>query len=352
MEYIELYSLNSQGTVSLIREKEGGELFVRKEISVFDRSVYDYLMREKPNGIPRIVSCEESENGLIVVEEYVNGRTLQSIIEERGPLEYETALGYLKDICRILLPLHKNNPPIVHRDIKPSNILITGQGTVYLLDFNAATKYTNAKDMDTVLIGTTGYAAPEQYGFKASDPRTDIFALGRTAEEMFTGEKAAPENYVGPLSEIIKKCLKLDPENRYLDANDLLESLEKASDNPLLSKSIKQIHRESLLPPGFRTHTPWKMIVSGLYYAFWLFALYSSMSGHDPKEWFGDIIVVLFVFVTTFFFANYRGIHQSLPLTRSDKLPIKVTGLALYFIVIYIILLVLYQIIQTFTGLA
>lgn len=88
------------------------------------------------------------------------------------------------ELCEILEKLHSANPPIVHRDIKPSNIIITNYDHVILLDFNAAKYFTDPNTSDTILLGTKGYAAPEQYGFGSSTPQTDIYAVGILLKEL------------------------------------------------------------------------------------------------------------------------------------------------------------------------
>lgn len=356
VNYTELYSLNNSGKAKVIKESGTGQLFVKKDLKVYDKSVYEFLTREKPAGIPRIYEYHESEEGLTVIEEYINGRTLKSLIEEKGPLPYEFGITIVKSIAEILSPLHNNVPPIVHRDIKPSNILLTDQGFVYLLDFNAATQYTESKDMDTVLIGTTGYAAPEQYGFKASDPRADIFALGRTAQDIFTGERTSPETYNGPIPEIIKKCLQMDPDNRYKNAEELLFELNKSTKDNLIShlpfsKTCSEIYSKTWLPPGFRTKKPWKIIIAILYYFFWAFSLYTSLSDSEPSKWLSSIVVVLFIFAETFFFMNYKGIHQALPLTNSDSIIKVILGLLLYGFFIYAITVLVYNLVSNVIGL-
>lgn len=88
------------------------------------------------------------------------------------------------DLCEILEKLHSVTPPIVHRDTKPSNIIITNYEHVVLLDFNAAKYFADTDTADTILLGTKGYAAPEQYGFGSSTPQTDIYALGILLKEL------------------------------------------------------------------------------------------------------------------------------------------------------------------------
>ena len=75
-------------------------------------------------------------------------------------------------------------PAIIHRDIKPSNIIITAYNRAVLLDFNAAKYYSCQSTEDTVLLGTQGYASPEQYGFGSSSPQTDIYSMGILFREL------------------------------------------------------------------------------------------------------------------------------------------------------------------------
>ena len=81
-------------------------------------------------------------------------------------------------------------PPIVHRDIKPSNIILTEDGRIVLIDLNAARLNDKNRSHDTQLIGTAGFAAPEQYGFAASSPRADLYAAGILMRVLLTGTDA------------------------------------------------------------------------------------------------------------------------------------------------------------------
>ena len=337
----------------LMKDESTGKLFVRKTMKIYDISIYDYLYKNRPFGIPIVYSFEEMNGCLIVVEEYINGTTLATKIAEMGPPNYETGLFILKEVCKILSPLHSNNPSIVHRDIKPSNIIITDSGTVYLLDFNAATHFHESKDRDTVLIGTTGYAAPEQYGFKASDSRADVYAIGRTAQELFIGEKPLPEDYHGPLADIIRKCLQMNPEDRYTNASELLSAIQKQTGKfPFASKllfneDVRRIHRASWLPPGFRTRTPWKIVLSALFYFIFIFSILSNIPKKTPGEFVGDLIAFGFLLCEVFFIFNYKDIQSRLPLTRSQELLSKIIGYVVYILLIYLITVILYNLLDS-----
>lgn len=106
----------------------------------------------------------EEDSHLILIEEYISGRTLEDIIKSHD-LTSQYIIQYTEELCNILKELHAFCPPIIHRDIKPSNIIVTSSNHIVLIDFNAAKEYSEIESSDTVLLGTKGYAAPEQYGF-------------------------------------------------------------------------------------------------------------------------------------------------------------------------------------------
>ena len=130
------------------------------------------------------------------------------------------------DICKILKELHSQEMPIIHRDVKPSNVMLCQDGSVYLLDVNVA-KWCNPEEAeDTKLLGTLYYAAPEQfgYGFIASTEKTDIYAVGMLLNKMITGRFPKEERATGVIWEVIQRCIRLNPEERYSD-DELINTL-------------------------------------------------------------------------------------------------------------------------------
>ena len=87
---------------------------------------------------------------LIVIEEFINGKTLQRILDDNGPLNEDIAIGYIINLCSILDILHNQNPPVIHRDIKPSNIMIDNNGVLKLIDFDVSRVYREERNV-TVL---------------------------------------------------------------------------------------------------------------------------------------------------------------------------------------------------------
>ena len=114
----------------------------------------------------------------------------------------------LENLLAGLAVLHENG--IVHRDIKPSNIIIKNDGQAVLIDFSIARPYSESRSADTELLGTIGYAAPEQYGFSQSDFRTDIYALGATLKTI-SFKKDVPKY----ITKAIERFAAFDPANRF-----------------------------------------------------------------------------------------------------------------------------------------
>ena len=207
---------------------------------------------------------------MVVIEDYIPGDTLEEILAREGSLPEAQVLDIAIQLCKILQAFHHAVPPIVNRDIKPSNIKLTEDGIVKLLDMNAAKYCDCLAAKDTVLLGTQGYAAPEQYGFGASNVQTDIYAVGVLMNVLLTGKLPAEEKATGKLRGIITKCTRLEPEHRYSSIDSLLAALSalkpgSASDTP------NESGWRRFLPPGFRSGNLLLSALSFVGYTFLLF---------------------------------------------------------------------------------
>lgn len=187
-------------------------------------TVYQTLLQVSQQNLPEIYEVQKIGNNIIVLEEYINGITVADILE--GGLYTEMGVKtILLAVCDALQILHEKH--IIHRDIKPENVMITNDGAVKLIDFDAARFYKPYRSEDTRVIGTVGYAAPEQFGITQSDGRSDIFALGILMNVMLTGEHPSKKLYQGKLSRVIIKCTQIDPKQRYQTVCDLKNCLLK-----------------------------------------------------------------------------------------------------------------------------
>ena len=154
-------------------------------------------------------------------EEYIPGDSLASVLEASVCSVRQTR-RIAMDICRGLWVLHSLGA--VHRDVKPENILLRGKDAV-LIDFDASRVMVPEQSADTVVLGTTGYAAPEQYGLSQTDGRTDIYSLGVTMNVMLTGRHPSQKLASGAMGRIIQRCTMMAPEKRYQTVLDLMEVL-------------------------------------------------------------------------------------------------------------------------------
>ena len=224
--YEDIEQIHDREDVILVREKETGEHFIKKILSTYDKSVYEYLLEHPVSHMPQIRALYESSNSLILIEEYIEGTTIAEILDE-GVIEQKTALRIVKDLCGILDELHNRPDPIIHRDVKPSNVIITPAGEVFLLDMNVAKWYQPEQKDDTRYLGTEGFAAPEQvgYGFSASSPKSDIYAVGVLLNVMLTGALPKEKPAEGAVWDIIERCISLEADKRYT-VKELLFALE------------------------------------------------------------------------------------------------------------------------------
>lgn len=146
--------------------------------------MYRKLLTVSCPNLPQIMEVGEKEGKTALLEEYVQGDTLGEILQG-GLLTAAQAKQITRQLCMALWVLHSLG--VVHRDVKPDNVIIRGTEAV-LIDFDASRIYKNENREDTQILGTTGFAAPEQYGLSQSDGRADIYALGVLLNIMLTGE--------------------------------------------------------------------------------------------------------------------------------------------------------------------
>ncbi len=111
----------------------------------------------------------------------------------------------------------------VHRDIKPENIILRGRDAV-LIDFDAARIHKPTSETDTQVLGTVGFAAPEQYGISQSDLRADIYSLGVLINVMLTGEHPSRCMASGRMGRIVERCTRVNPAKRYQNVHRLMEA--------------------------------------------------------------------------------------------------------------------------------
>ena len=162
-----------------------------------------------------------------LVMEFVDGNTLEELLEaNHGPFSERRVLGWARQLCDVLEYLHSQQPPIIFRDLKPGNIMLTRGGRIKLVDFGIARIFRSSGSQDTQLLGTPGFAPPEQYGSAQTDERSDIYSLAMTLFQLMTdgvndtgfGLKDVHFSYPHispPVARVLEKATSLKPEDRY-----------------------------------------------------------------------------------------------------------------------------------------
>ena len=221
-EYDTLHVLkrSPRGTVSVVRHKKSGTRYVFRRYSG-SGEVYRRLLPVLCPHLPQIMEAAEQDGQTAVLEEYVQGDTLAELLMGARLTERE-ARQVTMQLCQALHVLHSMGA--VHRDVKPENVILRGSDAV-LIDFDAARIYKDESESDTQVLGTTGFAAPEQYGIFQSDERADIFSLGVLLNIMLTGKHPSREMTAGTMGRIVRKCTMTAPEQRYQSARALMEVL-------------------------------------------------------------------------------------------------------------------------------
>lgn len=247
-EKIRRLGFGSFGEVWLVKRKGEDRLAVAKiphntrlNPQFFREAAILKRLSGHPNAV-RLWEVLEEDRKAVIIEEYVDGPTLQELLDEG--LESATREKAYLELLDFLAFAHRHN--IMHRDIKPENIIITPSGLAKLLDFGAAKDLTRRSTSSTV-IGSRPYMAPEQISGK-SRLGSDIWAMGILLYTLATGllpfydeneknlmdmilecEPEAPRSLEPSLperlEEIILKCLQKDPERRFKNAGELKDAI-------------------------------------------------------------------------------------------------------------------------------
>ena len=212
-----------------------------------------------PN-LPSIVDVIEDQDSFIIVMDYIEGRSLDVILEETGAQSEDNVVEWAIQLCDVFGYLHSRTPPIIYRDMKPANVMLKPDGNIMVIDFGTAKTY-DVNYGETTGIGTRGYAAPEQYGgLGRTDARTDIYCLGLSMYHMLTNVNPCVTlvtdksiRAVNPalsrgLDQIIIKCTQDNPDDRYQSCAELMYDLENYQN---LEPIYKRKQKSKLFGFGF-----------------------------------------------------------------------------------------------------
>ncbi|MCD2252672.1 serine/threonine-protein kinase [Listeria marthii] len=356
-QYKELDNLNNkENPAVLTRNTSTGELFVRKIIPISFAPVIEQLKDLSSNYLPKIDVMIPNGNQLIVYEEYINGKNLADLMKTTATFDADEVTRLMLMLSDALTELHAN--AIIHRDIKPSNIMISNDGVLKLIDFDASRVFEVGKNQDTVNLGTIGYAAPEQYGYSQTDARSDIYSIGVLMLELLLGKNTLPDKeQATSLEKIAMQAAAFDPEQRYQSIQDFRTAVKNDSLGPSFVSELSDFttsddfdtesdwenvtpdYENDFIPwykhiPGFRTGKPWKMVVAVLGYIFMAVGLFSPPADDSKMthtvNFFNNFLLIVPAFVI---FTNLCGIWSKLPLLKSSSRGTRRAGIAIYIII-------------------
>ncbi len=219
-EELRLLKESPRSSVHLIRHRETRQRFILRHF-VGSPEAYQRLLGLSCPNLPAVYEVAVGEKENLELEEYIPGDSLSFLLKDALFTPEETR-QIAKQLCRGLWALHQQGA--VHRDIKPDNVILRGADAV-LIDFDAARIHKPEVSADTEILGTTGYAAPEQYGLSQSDVRTDIYSMGILINVMLTGDHPSRKQAEGSLGRVVERCIHVNPKKRYRDALSLMEAL-------------------------------------------------------------------------------------------------------------------------------
>ncbi|MGN1189928.1 MAG: serine/threonine protein kinase [Candidatus Ornithospirochaeta sp.] len=328
-------SLDTKGVVKAKRI-EDGKLFAIKRSPKESKGVYQFLKNYNFKGIPKTEEIINRESYIIIVEEYIDAPNLRTLLDRGVKFNEKEAKWIITSLSNILKPLHNHLPAIIHRDIKPENVLLDSNDKVWLIDWGAAKKEHTYKNRDTVLMGTEGYAAPEQYGFSQSDPSTDIYALGVLLNEILTGHLPSEKKCTGRMRTVVDKCTELEKANRY-------KSVEE------LKKAINLSDWRRWLPPGFRGRSIVLKLVSSFLYLFLAYGTL-AMDVKDSASITETILNRIFSFILFFsivlFSGNWGNIWPHLFLLKEKNKVLKTIGFLLWLLLLIIMVMSIFYLFE------
>ncbi|MCA0386425.1 MAG: serine/threonine protein kinase [Firmicutes bacterium] len=203
---------------------------------------FDVLSGLNHPNIAPMIKWREGKQYYFIVKEYADGSDAYSLVKENGPFGMAETLKIIKQLCEALSYLHSQEPPLICRDVKPNNIVLDEALKLSLIDIETLRKTSDMRDTDTFIVGTKGYAAPEQYGFSQTTAASDIFGIGATLYFLLTGEDPdhkrisllhtlgddeLPSLAMKPLIPVIQKCMAFSPADRYASVDVLVEECEQ-----------------------------------------------------------------------------------------------------------------------------
>ncbi len=317
---------------TLYVDTESLDFILEKKYDIELAPILSKLMEIQNNiFIPQIYNLEHRENHIFSYEQYLIGDTLDAQLSEGKFLTSDQFFSYLHSLCITIKSLHTSG--IIHKDIKPENIVINNS-IAYLIDYNISRVYDKKKSKDTKLIGTEGYASPEQYGFTQTTTKTDIYSLGKTIEQILQFTILEPRQFK-QVTKLIETMTMLDPDLRpnISETNQRLAKIElmaktetHTTNNTDINQKSKFEYSKNIIRPNIRqifkgiiitTHGRRWDVVASAFYLFYSHAFNYEVSEHVFDHYPLFLILISYYLTTACF--NFYTLNFSYPKLHNYK---------------------------------
>ena len=265
--------------IDLIHNNHNGQFMVRRISPTDTYDVLKLMTRIRHKNLMAVYDVVKKDGVCVSICEFINGTTLQHTVEHTGVYTVDRVKNIMCQICDGLYVLHSNN--IVHRDIKPENIMTDGKGNIKIIDFDITRIIKSQQNQDTNILGTIGYASPEQFGFSQTTHKADIYSCGVLMNYLLTARLPNEQCYEGNLTPIIRKCIEIDETKRFQDITALKTAI--------IWERITDEERNFRPLPGFRSKRIFPKIITTFFIAQWVLFFFICVSRFIPSlsesEW-------------------------------------------------------------------
>lgn len=262
--------------------------------------------------------------------EFVFGNNLDKIVYNKMGVDPKIAEKWMVQLCKGVEELHNRN--IIHRDITPNNVMVDYEGNIKLIDFNISRERKQSASRDTTVMGTAGYASPEQFGFTQTSFGADIYAMGVLLNFMLTGKMPNEKLCSGKYASIVKKATQIKEEDRYSNVYQMELALQ-GNGNEKLSFADKFL----LNLPGFRSNKTSHKVIAIIGYVLYFILLYCAIDvtfiNGDVESLINGFVAWSLVPYICFFDVGNVSRFLGKGTQQSKKTILKIIGVALMVII-------------------
>lgn len=323
----------------IVHNEQSGEIMIKKRLDIENVSAMERLCSIRHKNLSAVIKITEENGKYFSYSEFVPGNSIQHYIDSGKIFDEDEAIKIIVAVCDGLEVLHENG--IVHRDITASNIILSYDGNVKIIDYGITRIAKQSAARDTYILGTAGYAAPEQFGFSQSDSRTDIYSTGVLLNVLLTGKFPNEKLCSGKLRSVVQKCTSIDSANRFSSVNELKKEL---SEPKALLKNDDGF-------PGFRSRKLIIKILASLIYFIIIFTDFSLVASVYTSKGLLHAILLGIDLIASFAVAfclicNPYNIQEKIKrfsaMKESTKIAVRVVGSIIFLLGGFFIMLSLF----------